>query len=55
MRLIEIGDVLVGDDDAAGVGLEEAHDVLQANAFADAAAADDGEGLAGIEIEAAID
>jgi hypothetical protein len=29
--------------------------VLQANAFADAAAADDGEGLSGIEIEIAID
>ena len=51
----EIGDVLVGDDDAAAVGLEEAHDVLKGYGFPDAAAADDGDGLPGIDVEIGID
>ena len=45
----------MGDDDAAAVGLEEAHDVRQGDGFADAAAADDGDRLAGIDVKIGID
>ena len=51
----EIGDVLVGHDDAALVGLEEAHDMAEGHGLADAAAADDGHGFAGIDVKIAID
>ena len=37
------------------VGLEEAHDVGEGDGFADAAAADDGHGLARIDVEVDID
>ena len=43
------------DDDAALIGLEEAHDVTEADAFADAGAADDGDGFAGIDVKIGID
>ena len=52
---VGVGDVGVGDDDAAVVGLEESHDVAQAHGLADAAAADDGQGLAGIHVKVGID
>ena len=47
-----VADLLAGDVDLAGVGLEEAHDVLEGYGFADAAAAEDAEGLPGIDVEA---
>jgi hypothetical protein len=50
-----IGDVLVGHDHAAAIGLQEAHDVGKGDRFADAAAADDGHGLAGVDVEIGID
>ena len=46
LRLPDIGNVLVGDDDPALVGLQESHDVPQGHGFADAAPADDGDRLA---------
>ena len=45
----------MGDDDAAAVRLEKAHDVRQADGLADAAAAYDGDSLAGVDVEIAID
>ena len=47
-----IGDVFAGDDHAALVGLEKAHDVLERYRFAHAAAAHDDAGLSGIDEEA---
>lgn len=51
----EVCDVLVSDDDAAGIGFEETHDVVEADALANTGAADDGEGLAGVRVKRAID
>ncbi len=53
--LVEIGDVLVGHEDAALVGLEESHDVAQAHRLADAAAADDGQRFAHVDVKVDID
>ena len=47
-----VGDVLVGHPDAAAVGLEEAHDLMQRHRLAHAAAAQDAHGLAGHNVEA---
>ena len=52
MRIGVVGDVLAGDDDAAGVGLEKAHDVVQRDGLAHAAAAEDADGFRGHHIEA---
>ena len=46
-----VGDVLPGDDDASGVGLEEPHDVVQRDRFTHAAAAEDADGLGGHHVE----
>src|SRR5262249_54840180 len=50
----KIGNVFVGDDDLALIGLEEAHDVGERNRFAHAAAADDGDGFAVPDVEIGI-
>ena len=47
-----VGDVFAGHDDAPFIGLQEAHDVLQRDGFADAAAPHDDAGLPGIDGEA---
>src|ERR1051326_762032 len=52
LRFGVIGDVFESHDDAALIGLEKAHDVMQRNRFAHAAAAQDAERLAGIDLEA---
>ena len=52
---VEIGDVFVGDKDAAGIGLEETHDVAQAHGLADAASPDDRQRLARVHAEVDID
>ena len=52
MRLGVVGDVLMRDDDAAGVGLKETHDVVQGNTLADAAAAENADGFAVLDVEA---
>ena len=47
-----VGNVLAGDDDASGVRFEKAHDVMQRDRFAHAAAAQDADGFAGQDVEA---
>ena len=42
---VKPADVFSGDENLSGVGLEEAHDLLQRDRFADAAAAEDAECL----------
>ena len=54
-RLRHIGDIFVGDDYAALVGLEKAHDVRERHRFPDAAAADDRHRLARIYVKIGID
>jgi hypothetical protein len=46
-----VSDVLAGDDDAAGVGLQESHDVMQGNGFSNAAASEDADGFGGEHVE----
>ena len=50
-----IGDIFVGHDHAAVIGLEEPHDVREGHRLADTAAADDGHGFAGVYLEIGID
>ena len=52
---VEIGDVLIGHKDPALVGLQKAHDVAQADGLADAAAADDGQRFARVDVKVDID
>src|SRR5215469_11364688 len=47
-----VGDVFAGDDDAAGIGLEKSHDVMQRDRLAHPAAAEDTDGLGGHYVEA---
>ena len=49
------GNVGMGHDNLALVRLQESHDVAQRNRFADAAAPDDGDGLAGINVKIHVD
>ena len=51
----QVGDVLIGHDHAALVGLEEPHHVRQRHGLPHAAAADDGHRFAGVHVEADID
>ncbi len=55
VRLGEIRRIFVGHDDAAAIGFEKTHDMGQGNRLTDAAAADDGYGLAGIHPKIAVD
>ena len=52
---VKVGDVLVGHKHAALIGLEEAHDVAQADGFAHAAAADDGYCFACVHVKVSVD
>ena len=52
---VKVGDVFMGHDDAAGVGLQKPHDVAQAHRLAHAAAADDGQRLAGVHVKVDVD
>jgi pyruvate/2-oxoglutarate dehydrogenase complex dihydrolipoamide acyltransferase (E2) component len=50
--LVEAGDVLTIDADAARIGLEEAEEKTQGDRFADAAAAQDTERLSAANVKA---
>ena len=46
-----LGDIGIGDEDVAGIGLKESHDVAQAHGLTNAASPDDGQRLAGVDAE----
>ena len=50
-----VGDVLVGDDNPALIGLEKPHDVGQGHRFSHAAASDDGHSFFRVDVEIAVD
>ena len=54
LRLVVIRDVLKGHDHTAFIRLEEAHDVMQGDRFAHAAAPENAERFTGIHLEAHI-
>ena len=51
LLFVVVGDVLAGNDDASGVGLEEAHDVMQGDGLAHAAASENADRFRGHNIE----
>ena len=55
LGLGEIGNVLIGNDYAARIRLQKAHDVPQAHGLTDTASSDDGQRLAGIHMKIDID
>ena len=52
LHFVVVGHIFMRDNDSAGIGLQESHDVMQCNGLADTAAAQDAHSLTRTHVEA---